>query len=120
MNGLLIEQESGINPYKLAVIAASDTHNAAGSFEEDNYWSKTGLMDIDPTNRGSVPLPDSDPEKPEYADGASSMWGASGLAGVWAESNTREALFDSMRAKETFATSGPHIRVRFLWRRRIS
>ena len=113
LNGMLIEQESGINPYKFGVIAASDTHNAAGSFEEDNYWSKTGLMDIDPTNRGSVPLPDSDPEKPEYADGASSMWGASGLAGVWAESNTREALFDSMRAKETFATSGPHIRVRF-------
>ena len=113
LNGMLIEQESGINPYKFGVIAASDTHNAAGSFEEDNYWSKTGLMDIDPTNRGSVPLPDSDPEKPEYADGASSMWGASGLAGVWAESNTREALFDGMRAKETFATSGPHIRVRF-------
>ncbi len=113
LNGMLIEQESGVNPYKFGVIAASDTHNAAGSFEEDNYWSKTGLMDIDPTNRGSVPLPDSDPEKPEYADGASSMWGASGLAGVWAESNTREALFDSMRAKETFATSGPHIRVRF-------
>ena len=71
LNGMLIEQESGINPYKFGVIAASDTHNAAGSFEEDNYWSKTGLMDIDPTNRGSVPLPDSDPEKPEYADGAS-------------------------------------------------
>ena len=113
LNGMLIEQESGVNPYKFGVIAASDTHNAAGSFEEDNYWSKTGLMDIDPTNRGSVPLPDSDPEKPEFADGASSMWGASGLAGVWAKSNTREALFDGMKAKETFATSGPHIRVRF-------
>ena len=113
LNGLLMEEESGINPYKFGVIAASDTHNAAGSFEEDNYWSKTGLMDINPVNRGSVPLPDSDPEDPQYASGASSFWGASGLAGVWAESNTRDALFDSMRAKETFATSGPHIRVRF-------
>tara|TARA_Y100001936_G_C16002231_1_gene628558 strand:- start:481 stop:1341 length:861 start_codon:yes stop_codon:yes gene_type:complete len=110
---MLMEEESGINPYKFGVIAASDTHNAAGSFEEDNYWSKTGLMDINPVNRGSVPLPDSDPEDLQYADGASSFWGASGLAGVWAESNTRDAIFDSFRSKETFATSGPHIRVRF-------
>ncbi|MEM7003701.1 MAG: DUF3604 domain-containing protein [Pseudomonadota bacterium] len=113
LNGMLMEEESGFNPYKFGVIAASDTHNAAGSFEEDNYWSKTGLMDINPVNRGSVPSPDSDPENPEYAAGASSMWGASGLAGVWAESNTRDAIFDSFRRKETFATSGPHIRVRF-------
>ena len=113
LNGMLMEEESGINPYKFGVIAASDTHNAAGSFEEDNYWSKTGLMDINPVNRGSVPLPDSDPEDLQYADGASSFWGASGLAGVWAESNTRDAIFDSFRSKETFATSGPHIRVRF-------
>ena len=111
LNGMVMEEESGLNPYKFGVIAASDTHNAAGSFEEDNYWSKTGLMDINPVNRGSVPIPDTEP--PEYADGASSFWGASGLAGVWAESNTRDALFDGMRNKETFATSGPHIRVRF-------
>ncbi len=113
LNGMLIEEETGTNPYKFGVIAASDTHNAAGSFEEDNYWSKTGLMDINPVNRGSVPLPDSDPASPEYASGASNFWGASGLAGVWAESNTRDALYDSFRRKETFATSGPHIRVRF-------
>ncbi len=113
LNGMLMEEESGINPYKFGVIAASDTHNAAGSFEEDNYWSKTGLTDINPVSRGSVPHPDSDPQKLEWADGASSFWGASGLAGVWAESNTRDAIYDSFRNKETFATSGPHIRVRF-------
>ena len=113
LNGMLMEAESGFNPYKFGVIAASDTHNAAGSFEEDNYWSKTGLMDINPISRGSVPLPDSDPDNPEYVNGASSFWGASGLAGVWAESNTRDSLFDAFRRKETFATSGPHIRVRF-------
>ena len=113
LNGLLMEQERGVNPYKFGVIGSSDTHNAAGSFEEDNYWSKTGLMDIEPHLRGSVPLPGSDPEKPEYADGASQYWGASGLAGVWAEENTREAIFAGMRRKETFSTSGPHIKVRF-------
>ncbi len=113
LNGLLLQEEGGFNPYKFGVIGASDTHNAAGSFEEDNYWSKTGLMDIEPFRRGSVPLPDSDPENPEYSMGASRSWGASGLAGVWAESNTRDAIYDGFRRKETFSTSGPHIRVRF-------
>ena len=113
LNGLLMEQESGFNPYKFGVIGSSDTHNAAWSFEEDNYWSKTGLMDIEPELRGSVPLSGSDPDDPEYADGASQYWGASGLAGVWAESNTRDAIFDAFRRKETFSTSGPHIKLRF-------
>ena len=110
--GLVMDATEGFNPYKFGVIAASDTHNAAGSFEEDNYWSKTGLMDIDPWRRSSVPMPGTE-ESPEYADGASQYWGASGLAGVWAESNTREAIFDAFRRKETFSTSGPHIKVRF-------
>lgn len=113
LNGILFEEEQGFNPFKFGVIAASDTHNAAGSFEEDNYWSKTGFMDIEPHLRGSVPLPDSEPEEPTYANGASQYWGPAGLAGVWAESNTRDSIFDAFRRKETFSTSGPHIKVRF-------
>ncbi len=113
LNGIKLQEEQGFNPFKVGVIAASDTHNAAGSFEEDNYWAKTGYMDIEPHLRGSVPIPDSDPNNPEYAQGASSYWGPAGLAGVWAESNTRDAIFDGFRRKETFSTSGPHIKVRF-------
>jgi hypothetical protein len=113
LNGLLMEEESGFNPYRFGVIGSSDTHNAAGSFEEDNYWSKTGVLDIEPYQRGSVPLPDSSPDDPQYAQAASQYWGASGLAGVWAESNTREAIYEAFRRKETFSTSGPHIKVRF-------
>ena len=113
LNGLSMEDEGGFNPYRFGVVGASDTHNAAGSFEEDNYWSKTGLMDIEPHLRGSVPLPTSTPENPEYAQDASQFWGASGLAGVWAEANTRDAIFAAFRRKETFSTSGPHIKVRF-------
>ncbi len=113
LNGLVMQATGGFNPYKFGVIAASDTHNAAGSFQEDNYWSKTGMTDIEPYMRGSVPLPDSSPEDPQYANGASKYWGASGLAGVWAESNTRDAIFDAFRRKETFSTSGPRIQVRF-------
>ena len=122
--------DSGIeNPYKFGLIGSSDTHNSAGSFIESNHWSKTGLLDATPSRRGSVPYhdPDSvDVDRDEvsrtrtqdgsgriYRDGPQYNWSASGLAGVWAEENTREALFDAMRRKETFATSGPRMRVRF-------
>ncbi len=113
LSGLAMEATQGFNPYRFGVIGSSDTHNAAGSFYEYDYWSKTGQTDIEPYMRGSVPLPDSPADAPEYADGSSQYWGASGLAGVWAESNTREAIFDAMRRKETFSTSGPRIKVRF-------
>ena len=113
LNGLAMREKSGINPYRFGLIGSSDTHNAAGSFREDNHWSKLGLADATPQLRGSVP-PDDTPE-----DGApaipdhSGKWSASGLAGAWAESNTRTAIYDAFRRKETFATSGPRIRVRF-------
>ena len=113
LRGLAMETTEGFNPYRFGVIGSSDTHNAAGSFYEDDYWSKTGFTDIEPYMRGSVPLPEPAEDGSEYADGSSQFWGASGLAGVWAESNTREAIFDAMRRKETFSTSGPRIQVRF-------
>lgn len=113
LNGMAMQETAGFNPYKFGVIGASDTHNAAGSFEEDNYWSKAGVIDSEPFRRGSVPLPDSPPDDPKYATGAPNYWGASGLAGVWAESNTRDALYDAFSRKETFSTSGPRIKVRF-------
>ena len=112
-NGLLMESQNGFNPYRFGVIGSSDTHNAAGSFQEDNYWSKTGVVDIEPQRRGSVPLDEPGEDGEPYANGASKYWGASGLAGVWAEANTRDAIFDAFRRKETFSTSGPHIKVRF-------
>jgi len=113
LNGLRMETESGFNPYKFGVIGSSDTHNAAGSFEEDNYWSKTGVLDIEPQLRGSVPLDEPGQDGEPYANGASKYWGGSGLAGVWAEANTRDAIYAAFRRKETFSTSGPHIKLRF-------
>ncbi len=129
--GLEIEDGGVKNPFKFGMIGSSDTHVAAGSFEEDNYWSKVGLLDDSAMLRGSVPGSGSnstggDPslntpttDRTEdgsgrtYRDTYYHTWGAAGLAGVWAEENTRSALFDAMRRKETFATSGPRIRVRF-------
>ncbi len=130
LRGLKIAGAGVANPYKFGLIGSSDTHVAAGSFNEDNYWMKTGLLDATPELRGSVPAdsgykPARDPSDPvtamrtkdgsgrTYRDTANYTRGASGLAGVWAEENTRSALFDAMRRKETFATSGPRIRMRF-------
>lgn len=113
--GLLLQETKGFNPYRLGFIGSSDTHNAApGSVEERNYFSKVGRSDGRPVLRGSVPPagaktwdpPPKDP--PKFQN-----WGASGLAGVWAEENTRESIYGALRRRETFATSGPRIRVRF-------
>jgi len=109
--GLALEEKLGANPYRFSLIGSSDTHNAAGSFREEEYWSKTGLLDATPELRGSVPLA----ETGDYANPPPirRFWGASGLAAVWAESNTREAIYEAFRRGETFATTGPRMKVRF-------
>ena len=115
-NGLKIEQETGSNPYKFGMIGASDSHVAGGAFDEKDYWSKVGILDATPQSRGSVPPGGAKTwegvERDENAEFWFSRWGASGLAAVWAEENTRESIFDGMRRKETYATSGPRIKVR--------
>ena len=112
--GLEFEEREGFNPYRFGLIGSSDTHNAGGTFEESSYASKAGVMDGTPERRGSVPPNGAShwPATDERAPAAAS-WGASGLTAVWADSNTREAIYDAFRRKETFATSGPRLRVRF-------
>ena len=111
-NGLEFETKKGFNPFKFGFISSSDTHNASYAGEEDNYWSKLGLIDDEPEERGSVPLPGSSEKDERYAITSYHTWGASGLAGVWADSNTRESIYSALRRKETFGTSGPRIQVR--------
>lgn len=113
--GLEFEANEGFNPYRFGFIGASDTHNAAGSFDEDHYWSKIGLPDSTPVRRGAVPPPGEtwDSYDVPISNARFAQWSASGLTGVWAEENTREAIYAAFRRKETFATSGPRMRVRF-------
>lgn len=113
LNGIKLQEEEGINPYKFGIIGSSDTHNATYAGDEDDYWSKVGLRDSDGVKRGAVPLPDPRAGGDPYADVYFNTWGASGLAGVWAEENTRESIYDSFRRKETFGTTGPRMKVRF-------
>ena len=128
LKGLALEDAGLENPYKFGLIGSSDTHVAAPSLYEEDYHAKVGVMDSDPSDRGSVPitgirrgianqfmpsfLKDVDGNQ-YFAARGDELWGASGLAGVWAEENTREAIYDAFRRKETFATTGPRIKVRF-------
>lgn len=118
--GLQIEALSGANPYQFGFIASSDTHVSAGAFSEEGFWGASGLMLEKAEQRGSVPATDAwsgetvdDGTGRSYRFSTAITNGGSGLAGVWASENTREALFEAMQRKETFATSGPRMRIRF-------
>jgi len=113
LNGLRMQAEDGINPYKFGVIGSSDTHNATYAGEEFDYWSKVGLRDSDGILRGSVPMLEPNSAGDIYVDTYFDTWSAAGLAGVWAEENTRESIYDGFRRKETFGTSGTRMKVRF-------
>jgi hypothetical protein len=114
--GLEIQRETGVNPYKLGFVSGSDSHNAAGAYEEDNYFSKVGVLDGSPDRRGSIPPPGFRSWAEFDASGrttsVTSTWGSAGMTGVWAEENTRASLFAALRRRETFGTTGPRIRVR--------
>jgi hypothetical protein len=114
--GLELENQVGANPYKLGFVAGSDSHNAAGPYEEGHYFSKVGVLDGAPDRRGAVPPAQYKSWDDFFAAGktlpVTSTWGSAGLTGIWAEQNTRESLFAALKRKETFGTSGPRIRVR--------
>ncbi len=129
LRGLTLAEQGITNPYKFGLIGASDTHVAGGSYSEETFFSKIGLLDGTPELRGSVPFnwalakaakifrPESFAEinGKDYMAVTDRLIGfsASGLTGVWAKENTREDIYDAFRRKETFATSGPRIKVRF-------
>ncbi len=114
--GLEFEAREGFNPYRFGLIASTDTHVAGGSMIEQSHFSKVGIVDGSAEQRGSVPPGGAKSwegvERDANAEIWFSRWSAAGLAGVWAEENTREAIYDAMRRKETFGTSGPRMRVR--------
>jgi hypothetical protein len=95
--GLLIEDELGVNPYKYGIIASTDTHlGTPGAADEDNFLGHGGA---------GVPAKDHvPPGLPDKLD-----YGPGGLAVVWAEENTRDSLFASMKRRETYGTSGTRI-----------
>jgi len=127
LRGLQLEKQGVLNPFRFGLIGSSDTHVAATADREDGYFSTSGLMDGLPFLRGTVPLNLLERSAAafiapslvktvgdrRYFDSSNfETWGAAGLAAVWAEDNTRESIYGALRRKETFATSGPRIRLR--------
>ncbi|HKV77648.1 MAG TPA: DUF3604 domain-containing protein [Candidatus Sulfotelmatobacter sp.] len=106
-NGLKLEQELGVNPYKFGMIGSTDAHTGLAAIDEDNFWGKSSNVEPSAT-RATHPWV-------KAGDKAIMGWEqtASGYAGVWATENTREALFDAMQRKEVYATTGPRMIVRF-------
>ncbi|MBW2370014.1 MAG: DUF3604 domain-containing protein, partial [Deltaproteobacteria bacterium] len=111
--GLELSDTTGLNPYKFGMIGSTDTHNTGSCNEEDNYFGKAGCLASTPAYRLSTSLLSSITQKMQPKDYDLKKWSAAALAGVWAEENTREAIYDALRRKECFATTGTRIRVRF-------
>jgi len=107
IRGLKLDMEGRGNPFKYGFIGDSDTHNAAATIEEDNYTGKFG-MENDPKHRLLGPPGFEEANKKQVRE-----FSSGGLAGIWAKANTREEIFDAVARKETFATSGTRMKVRF-------
>jgi hypothetical protein len=105
--GLELEKKLGVNPYKFGFIGSTDSHTGLATAQEDNFFGKHSGAE---PNADRVEHPMAKVGDAEYT-GWSMV--ASGLAAVWARENTREAIFDAMMNKETYATTGSRMLVRF-------
>jgi hypothetical protein len=102
--GLELAQQLETNPYAFGVIGSTDAHTGLSAAEEDNFWGKMARDSI-PANKWS--------DDNTLVGAAGWNMAAAGMAAVWARENTRDALFEAMQRRETYATTGPRIRLRF-------
>lgn len=107
--GLKIEQELGVNPFKFGMVGATDAHTGMATAQEDNFFGKHSGVEPEPQRWKHVVIEAPDPDLSIYG------WkqAAGGLGAVWAKENTRAAIFDAMMRKETYATTGSRMLVRF-------
>jgi hypothetical protein len=106
-NGLKHEAKLGTNPFKFGANGATDAHTGLATAEENNFFGKHSLTEPN-SNRMTTDVGHFPPVRwPGWYQAAS------GYTGVWATENTRKAIFDAMMRKETYATTGPRITVRF-------
>jgi len=98
--GLDQKASVGVNPFKFGMIGSTDAHTSMATADELNFWGKLSLYE--PSRFRAV-----------CCDDAGLRFTASGYAAVWAQDNTRASIFEAMKRKETYATTGPRISVRF-------
>ncbi|MCC7201037.1 MAG: DUF3604 domain-containing protein [Gammaproteobacteria bacterium] len=108
-NGLKLERELGVNPHKFGMIGSTDSHTALATVEEENFFGKVVPMEPNAERLTKVFLknPKTGLVKMEWEVAAA------GYAAVWATENTRESIFDAMERRETYATTGTRMVVRF-------
>jgi hypothetical protein len=108
-NGVKIEAEVGVNPYKLGLVGSTDAHTGLSAAEEENFFGKMATGEPNPQRWDHAFI--------KNATTGLSFAGwettSSGYAAVWATENTREAIFDAMQRRETYATTGSRMLVRF-------
>jgi hypothetical protein len=105
VDGMILESSLGHNPFKYGIVAGADIHSAYSGNEEWGWNGAHGLVDDTPQKRLALGMNPSG--EPGY------VVGSAGATAVWAEENTRAALFDGIKRKETYGTSGPLMRLRF-------
>ena len=103
--GMILGETLGVNPFKFGIVAGADSHSAYSPNEEFNFFGTHGTLD-DTEEKRLSPEPNASGDVPAVV-------GSAGATAVWAEENTREAIFAAMKRKETYATSGPLITLRF-------
>jgi len=106
--GLELEKKLGANPYKFGLSAATDSHTALATSREENYFGKYAKTEPSPNRHNHEVIPADDPALRIMT----SQEVASGLTAVWARENTRGEIFDAMKRKEVYATTGTRITVR--------
>jgi len=111
--GMAYEARLGVNPFKFGVVGSTDSHTGLSTAEEDNFFGKVAMVEptddpvrFDEAITGRF-TPDDPTDDIVHAQGL-----ASGLAAAWARENTREAIWDALKRKEVYATTGSRIRVR--------
>ena len=107
-NGLRLESELGVNPFKFGLVGSTDSHIGISAVEEDNFFGKMATAEPGP-ERWAHPF------IKNAVTGVTILgWEtqAAGYAAVWAQENTRESIFDAMQRRETYATTGPRMAVR--------
>lgn len=106
--GMLLARELGTNPFKFGLVGGSDTHTGLTTPDNDNFFGKFTAYEPNPERSTHLSKENTENGAQLYAY----QYITAGLTAVWAESNTRGALFDAMDRREVYATTGPRMRVR--------
>jgi hypothetical protein len=109
--GMQLEDKLGVNPYKFGMVGSTDAHTSLATTREENFYGKAAHLEPE-ADRWKHTIIRSLAGDPNLSSYSYESIGA-GLAAVWARENSREGIFDAMQKRETYATTGTRILVRF-------